>query len=797
MWKYAVRFILRYRIANIIGITILTLFMAYFGLQSKLSYKMIQMLPQTDTTIINYEKFKNTFGEDGAVMFIGIKSPEIFKLEMFNDWHDLSDTIRNCKGVNEVLSLSRLYRLERNDSIKKFDFKPIVNRKPNSQKELDSLLEVIFDQPLYDELLYNLKNQSTLMMITLDKQYIASKDREEVVIAIHDVCKSFEDKYGIELHYSGLPYIRTITTTLVQDELLLFVLLSMAIASIALLLFFRSYKSVIIPMIIVGISVIWVFGSVPLLGYEITVLSGILPPLLIIIGVENCIFLVNKFHQEYKMHGNKIKALSRVVQRVGNATFLTNLTTATGFAAFIITGNKVLMEFGITAFVNIMAVFFLSIFLVPIIYSFMDDPDEKSVKHLENNFTSKIIDFIINVNLKHRFIVYGVSFIAIIIAAIGISKLKTTGRMIGDLSKDSKVYKDILYMEEQVNGILPLEIIIDTKKPNGVLRTSTLKKIARLQDSLSKYPELSKPLSIAEVAKTARMAFYNNKPKYYSLPGNQEKNFILSYVPLDQKGNKKTIIDSFVDSNLSKTRISVQMANIGTKRMQEIKDDLMPMIDKIFNPKKYEVTITGSSVVFLKGTSYLLSNLAQSLLLAIIIIAGLMALLFTSGKMIAVSLTPNIFPLLLTAALMGFTDIPIKPTTILIFNIALGISVDNAIHFLSRYRMELKNNDWNIKKSVLNALKETSFSMTYSSIVLFFGFAIFTQSTFGGTEALGYLVSFTLIVAVLANLFVLPSLLLSLDKRITTKSFKEPLLFIFDEEDDIDLDELEIEKTKQ
>jgi predicted RND superfamily exporter protein len=752
------------------------------------------MLPPTDSTIINYEKFKSTFGEDGAVMFVGVKSPEVFELEMFNDWYDLTDSVRSKFGVQEVLSIARLYQLERNDSIKKFDFKPILKRKPQSQAELDSVLKITYNQPLYDELLFNRKNNSTLLMITLDKEYIASAGREAVVTSITDACKAFEEKHDIELHYSGLPYIRTITTTLVQDELRLFIWLAMAIASIALFIFFRSFKAVIIPMAIVGISVIWVFGTNALMGYKITILSGILPPLLIIIGVENCIFLLNKFHHEYKSHGNKIRALSRTVQKVGNATFLTNLTTATGFAAFIVTGNKVLMEFGIIASINILAIFFLSIFLVPIIYSFMKPPEEKHTKHLENKFTSTIINQIIHIVTKHRTSVYLVAFFSIIIAAIGISKLETTGRMVDDLSKDSKTYQDIIFMEEQVNGILPMEIVIDTKKPNGVLRTATLKRINRLQDSLAKFPELSKPLSVAEVAKVARMSFYNGNPKYYSLPNNQEKNFILSYVPLDQHGNNRSIINSFVDSSLSKTRISVQMANIGTSRMQEIKDELVPMIDEIFNPKRYDVTITGSSVVFLKGTGYLLKNLAQSLLLAIFIIACLMALLFTSGKMIAVSLTPNIFPLLLTAALMGFAEIPIKPTTILIFSIALGISVDNAIHFLSRYRMELKLNNWEIKKSVINALKETSFSMIYSSIVLFFGFAIFTQSTFGGTEAMGYLVSFTLVVAVLSNLFVLPSLLLSLDRRITTKSFKEPLIHVFDEEDDIELDELEIEK---
>ncbi len=797
MWKYIVRFILRNRIANLVVIALITAFMAYNALNARLSYQLVQMLPDSDSTIVEYKKFKQTFGEDGTVLFVGVQTPKIFELEMFNSWYDLTEDLIEIDGVQEVVSLSRLYQLERNDSLKKFDFKPIVTHKPETQKELDSLLTVTFAQPLYDELLFNRDNQSTLMMITLDRNRLNNKSRIQLIDNIEAICNDLGNRYQVEIHYSGLPYIRTKTSLLVQKELVLFIILAMVITSIVLFLFFRSFKAVVVPMIIVLISVVWVMGTISLFGYEITILTGILPPLLIIIGVENCIFLLNKFHHEYKAHGNKIKGLARIVQKVGNATFLTNLTTAVGFAAFIATGNKVLVEFGIVASINIMATFLLTLFLVPIAYSFMAAPEEKHIKHLENRLTQVLIDKILNVVVNHRNVVYVVSGLSIVIAIIGISQLKTTGRVVDDISEDAKLYQDIEYMQEQVNGILPLEITIDTKKPKGVLSLSTLRKIDRLQDTLATYSVLSKPLSVAEVAKTARQAFYRGNESFYELPNNQEKNFILKYVPHGKTGGKKTIMSSFVDSTMSKTRISVQMANIGTNEIQALKDDLRPKIDKIFNPEKYDVHITGSSVVFLKGTDYLLTNLVESLLLALAAICLLMALLFTSAKMIGVSLVPNLMPQLLTAALMGFAAISIKPSTILIFSIALGISVDNAIHFLSRYRLELKQNNWRIKDSVIAALKETSFSMIYSSTVLFLGFAIFTQSSFGGTEAMGYLVSFTLLIAVMSNLFILPSLLLTLDKRATTRSFKEPLLEIFDEEEDIELSVLEIENVQE
>ncbi|PIY34303.1 MAG: transporter, partial [Bacteroidetes bacterium CG_4_10_14_3_um_filter_42_6] len=575
--------------------------------------------------------------------------------------------------------------------------------------------------------------------------------------------------------------------------LLLFVFLSLLIASILLFILFRSLRAVLFAVLVVIIAVIWVLGTTVLLGYKITILTGILPPLLIVIGVENSIFLLNKYLSEYRAHGNKIKALSRMISRIGNANLLTNATTAAGFAAFIITSNELLVEFGIVASLNILITYLLSLFLLPILFSYFPAPKQKHMKHLEKGITSRVVAGVTRIIITKRKLIYFITSVLFIIAVIGITKLKTTGNIVDDISKKDKLYKDMIFLEENFKGVMPLEITIDTKKPKGILRLSTLQKIDQLQDTLETYPEFAKPLSVVEVVKSAKQAFYHGNPAMYSLPNNQEKNFILSYVPNLGVG-KKGILNAFVDSNLQITRISAQMANIGTKDIELILADLEPKIDSIFPPDQFEVHLTGTSVVFLKGTNYLVNNLFMSLGLALLIITILMALIFSSARMIMISLVPNLIPQILTAGMMGYFDISIKPTTILIFSIALGISVDNTIHFLSRYRLQLKYHNWQIRKSVLAALEETGYSMIYSAIVLFFGFYIFTLSSFGGTEALGYLVSFTLIVALLSNLFVLPSLLLSLDKRLITKSFREPLMEVFDEEEDIELDQLLIEE---
>ena len=789
MWQFIVRLILRNRISILVIIGLLTIFMAYIGSGIKMSYEMARMLPKSDSINIEYEKFREEFGQDGSVIFVAIQDPELYSLSHYRDWYNLSNDVNNIYGVQEVVSTARIYNLVRNDDEKKFDFKPIVPNIPETQAQVDSIKGVIYGLPLYVGRLFNTETNVSLMMITLDKEVINSKKRVSLVKNIKQVIDVFGEKNNLDIKYSGLPYIRTVTSKKIENELLLFVLLSLLITSILLFVLFRSLRAVAFSMLIVGIAVIWVLGTIVLFGYKITILTGVLPPLLIVIGVENSIFLLNKYLSEYREHGNKVKALSRMISRIGNANLLTNATTAVGFAAFVITSNELLVEFGIIASINILVTYLLSLTLMPILFSFFPKPKTKHLKHLDKSIISKVIEVVTNIILTKRRVIYFVTIVLFIGGVIGITKLKTTGNIVDDISKKDKLYKDMIFLEQNFNGVMPLEITVDTKVKKGILRMSTIKKLEQLQDTLATYPEFSLPVSIVEVIKSAKQAFYRGKTEMYSLPNNQEKNFILSYVP-NIESKEKSILNSFVDEDLSKTRISIQMANIGTNDIERILADLNPKILSIFPKDKYDVQLTGTSVVFLKGTNYLVKNLFSSLLLAIVAITLLMAVIFSSFRMILISLVPNLIPQILTAGMMGYFDISIKPSTIIIFSIALGISVDNTIHFLSRYRLQLKHNNWQIKESVLAALKETGYSMIYSAIVLFFGFFIFTLSSFGGTEALGYLVSFTLFVALFSNLFVLPSLLLSLDKMLITKSFKKASTEVFDEEEDISLDKV-------
>jgi predicted RND superfamily exporter protein len=794
MWIRVSGIILRNKILLLTILTAITIFFGYHATKVEMSYSYSSLLPKKDQAYKDYEKFVEIFGEEGNLIIIGIQDPDFFKLYKFQKWRELCDNLTQVEGVENLLSVSNTYNLRKNSKKKQFEVEQIFPDTITSQEELNTYAEKFKSLPFYKGLVYNGETDSYLLAITVNKDKMKTKEREQMVLSIQQLCQQFEADQNVKLHYSGLPYIRVVTAIKIRNELYLFSALALFICIVVLFIFFRSFKAVFFPVLIVLIGVVWSLGMLHLFGFKITLLSGMIPPLLIVIGIPNSIYMLNKFHHEYVSHGNKIKALQRVIIKIGNATFLTNLTTASGFATFIIVKSEILKEFGIVASLNILGLFVLSLLLIPIIFSFIEPPSSKHVRHLESKFISRIIEKLIKITENHRKTVYLTTIIILGVGIYGITLMRSSGYMVDDIPESDPVYVDLKFFEKNFDGLMPLEIMIDTEKPGGAMQLTTFKKIDQLEKKLAVYPEMSPATSLLNLFKFSKQAFYNGREKYYSLPNNREKNFILQYASSGEENSK--LLHSFLDSTRQVTRVSFRLKDVGTKRMEELYADINTQVDSIFTPEKYDVTITGSSITKFKGTQYLLRNLFTSLALAILLISGFMALMFSSWRMVIMSLTPNVIPLVFTAAIMGFADIPIKASTILVFSIAFGISVDNTIHFLAKYRQELTITNWDIRKSVMLALNETGVSMLYTSVVLFFGFGIFTLSNFGGTQAMGVLVSLTLLVAVTSNLILLPSLLLGLNRLTTTKSFKEPLLHIYDEEEDIELDELEISYSK-
>ena len=661
------------------------------------------------------------------------------------------------------MSTSNLKVLKKNDEKKKFEFISII---PNSNLSNEQILQfkekLIYNLPFYKNLIYSESGKAIRTIAYMDSKIVNTKARKTFITdKFIPLIRSFESENNIDLKVSGMPYVRTLNAQNIIDEIGLFVLSAMFITSLIFFLFFRSVRATLISLLVVSIGVMWSFGTLGLLNYEITVLTALIPPLIIVIGIPNCIFFINKYQQEVLKTEDKYKSLETMITKIGYATLITNLTTAFGFATFILTNSKVLREFGIVASINIIGLFLISLLLIPIIYSFLKISNSKHIKQLENKNINKFIDWMEN-NVKHnRNNIYIISMFFFTISILGINKMKISASLIEDMPKQSNFFKDIQYYDEEFSGVVPIEILINTNRKNGMRSLSTLKKINKLHEEILNYSELSSPLSILNVYKYSKQAYYNGNPDYFKLPTSQENRFISQY--LMNSSENSNLFKNYIDNTMQYGRITTFMKDIKTDRIEKIKNELRVNINKIFPPNKFNVILTGKSLLFIKGTKYLIKNLFLSLSLAILLISFFMALMFRSFKMIVISLIPNLLPLILTAGLMGFFSIPLKASTILVFSIAFGISVDFTIHFLAKYRLEYIRNK-NPTSIVYQALRETGLSMFYSGIVLFFGFAIFMISNFGGTVALGGLVSATLLFSMLSNLLLLPSLLISFNK---------------------------------
>jgi len=787
-WNLLTRILLRNRLAWLVTVALSTAFMAYQGASVEMEYGFAKLMPDTDSVSIEYDQLVEEFGQVSNTIVIAMEDADFFKREHLEDWTQLMVDLKRVDGVEFVQSLTEAYGLVVDSATEKLAPDTLFKALPQNGEEEIALEAKVKSWPFYKGGLY--QGDTYMAILRIEEARLYNKNIRPIVESVRDILFAWEEKTGRDLHMSGLPWLRIANSSALEKEIYRTVALTLLVVMIIFYLFLKSVRATAISLLIVALGAVWGFGIMGVFGFGLTLLSSLVPPLIIVIGVPNCIYLINKYHQEYKKHGKQIKAIQRTVSKVGYIALITNLTTALGFAAFILTSSENLVHFGVVSSLSIISVFVLSIILVPIIYSYVSPPKDKHMSHFDVGWLVDFLAFLDHVVEHQRRKVYAVTIIASIAAFYGMSLIKTAGNLTADFNKNNQIYKDVKYFERKFGGVVPMDIVIDTKREGGIERLTNLRRMEELQDSLAALPELSRPVSIVDFVKFAKQGVLFGNPDMYSLPSRSEQQWLLTYLPRGMKDDTG-LAKSMVTENGQKARISVQMADLTTPEMRVLTADVERIVGKVFPDENYDVTITGASIKFIQSTNYLINNLILSLALAVLAISIIMALLFMSGRMVLISLIPNLIPMLITAGIMGYAGIPLKPSTILVFSIAFGISVDDSLHFLAKYRQELKANGWNIKWAVKSSILETGLSMFYTSVVLFCGFSVFMTSSFAGNQSLGLLTAITLFVAMLSNLIVLPSLLMTMEKWVTKKDLSENILDIYDSE--VDTEESETE----
>ncbi|MET0465599.1 MAG: efflux RND transporter permease subunit [Chitinophagaceae bacterium] len=776
MWRKLGQFILNYRWPLLILLAASTALMAYWGLQVQLSYDFTRAIPADHPANVTYQQFKNKYGQDGNLMVVGIQTDNLFEEKLFNQYALLQKQLKKSVGVTDVISIPSSITLLKDSATEKLNALPIFPDKTLSKAELDSCAALFRSLPFYQGLLYNPQTNAYLMGVSVDKTLINSKKRNDVVSGITTLVTDFEKKTGEKVYLSGLPLIRAEMSTRIANEMQLFLLASVVLSALILLLFFRSFSSMLLSLAVVIIGVLFSMGTMHLFHYKITLLTALIPPLLVVIGIPNCIYFLNKYHTAYNDTGDRHQALVTMVGRMGIVTLFCNLAAGIGFAVFALTKSEILQEFGVVAGINIMALFIISLILIPTVLSLLPVPKARHMRYLENARLNRWLDRLEVWALNHRKLIYTVTIAIVAVATIGIFKLKSVGYIVDDIPKTDKIYTDLKFFESNFKGVMPLEILVSdtTKKKYGITRNlNNLLKMDSLSAYIATMPSLARPLSITEGLKFAKQAFYEGDSANYAMPSDFELPALAQYLNFKKSSDDSAVatnsftklVSTFIDSNGQEARISINMADVGSARLPLVLDSIQKKVDTLFPKNRYDVRLTGTSITFLEGSAFIINGLKESIFWAFLLIALCMLYLFKSFRILMCSLIPNVIPLVITAGVMGWVGIPLKPSTVLVFSVALGIAIDITIRFLINYKQELPHQGFDRKKTVIETIHSTGISIIYTSLVLIAGFIIFSFSGFGGTQALGWLTSLTLITATLTNLVLLPALLIGMEKK--------------------------------
>ncbi len=771
MWVKLGRFVLQYRALLSAVLLALTLFLGYHASKVELSYEFTRAIPTDNPKYQAYQSFRQRFGEDGNLLMIAVQTEDFFKAQQFNDYARLVKTMKEIVAVEDVLSVPGATNLVKDTLAGKLNAVPVFPALVQTQAELDSAAAVFRNLPFYRGLLYNPQTHTYLMGVRINKDVLNSKARNIVVPAIVQAADAYAKKYNLDLHYSGLPLIRTNLATKVADEMRWFLFGSILLSAVILLIFFRSLSTTALSLAVVIIGVVWSLGTIHLLGYKITLLNALIPPLVVVIGIPNCIYFLNKYHTSFTQGKSKHEALVDMIGKMGVVTLFCNISAAIGFAVFALTRSAILKEFGVVAGVNIMALFFISMILIPSVLSVLPSPKSRHTRYLENKWLLAFLDRLEIWSLHHQKLIYTVTVFALAGAVAGMLRLRSEGFIVDDLPKTDRIYTDLKFFEKNFEGVMPLEIVIDTKQKNGLRKNilQTFEKIDSFSRFIEERPEMARPLSIVEGMKFARQAYWDGDTASYGVPNTMDIAFLAQYIKTKSdsstaNNNFTRIIRSFMDSSMQEARISVNMADVGSKRLPELLELLDTRSKQLFDSTRYRVEFTGTSITFLEGSAFIINGLKESIFWAFLLIACCMLYLFRSVKILLASLVPNIIPLLITAGVMGWAGVAIKPSTVLVFSVALGIAIDITIRFLVNYKQELKGREERPEEVVIETIHKTGISIIYTSLVLIAGFVIFCFSSFGGTQALGWLTSLTLVMATLTNLVFLPAILLLLAK---------------------------------
>ncbi|NQU67527.1 MAG: MMPL family transporter [Candidatus Marinimicrobia bacterium] len=726
--------VLKYPKLVLTGIGIVTAIFAYIAFLSptrlEVDFSLEQMFPENDPHKDEYLKFLDDFTREDDILFLTYSGIDPLNRDHVETITDITEELEFLGSVEGVLSLGNLEYGE--------FFDPYL-----SDEEWQDKRDDVLNHPIYTNLVVSRDGHTGGLIINLQDDVVGQERREDALNEIHEVLKTV----GWEWHEAGVPIFRTRYIQFVISERKIFLPLAFLVTTLVLFFIFRQVKGVLLPFAAIGAALIWVAGLMALLGITVNVVSYLTFNLLMIIGVSDCIHILIKYHENLNRGFEKIKALDSVIKAIGSALFLTSFTTAVGFFSLTMTNITVTREFGLILGIGVILMFFLTIIILPILLNFIDVPDDVHIQRLIRGGRFQAAEQLTIFNERHPRIILGSTVIIFILAIYGLTQLSYNASIMDDLSPGNSLYDDIKFVETHMGGTFPVEIILDTHERGGILSPEFLTGLDQLREKVLSTPEIGYVVSIAD-----HLQILNEKigDGVRAIPSDSDD--ALSYL-VDYEPGKH-----LRTSDYSKARMSARIINIPTDRAFEIRDTILRNAKEIF-PADVDCIITGSTILALYTNRHLVKNLTFSFMVAFVIIFISMVFLFKSFRLALMSVLPNIIPLMIAGGLMGYLHIKLRPSTAMTFSIALGIAVDDTIHFLSRFRQEYKHSG-NHREAINKTLLTTGKAIISTTIILSLGFMVLIFSRFVPNHEFGILATIILVVALAGSLILLPVMIL-------------------------------------
>lgn len=730
-------------------IAILTALSVFYASRLRFDYNFDNFFPKGDPDLAYYFSYRDKFGNDNDYLLIGLDNGgSLFDRQFLQKVDTLARFMQQQPHVESVLSPTTV----KSPIIEQFGYFEIPYLHPDEPERYtqDSIL-IYQSRELVGTLFSEDATAVSLFVQTSDD--LGKEPGDSLISAMYGEI----ERLGLrEHHVAGKVLAQSVFIEKMKIELAIFMSASILLVILFLWIAFRTAWGVLVPLVVVLLSVIWSLGVMGLFNKPIDVMTVLLPTIMFVVGMSDVIHIMSRYITEIGQGATKIQALRVTIREVGMATLLTSLTTSVGFLTLLTTSIVPIQEFGVYTAIGIFLAFVLAFTVLPAILLLIKRPNPRRARRTDLSWPMllrRVYTFV----LRRPYPILYTSMGIVLISLIGISMIKVDTTLLEDLGDDDPIIKDFQYFEEKFSGVRPFELHLIAGPDKSMYDLEVLQEVDQLETYLYQTYGLNFITSPATVVRAIHRAQNGGLPDYYTLPASQRE---MKQVQRRLAAfSKRSELRAVVTADQREGRLAGKMTDVGSVRAAELNDSLRAFIDQRINPELLQTRITGSAVMLDKNNDYVVSNMLQGLLIAFLVVALLVGLIFRSLRMVLISLVPNIIPLLMIGGIMGFLGINMTVSVSIIFTIAFGIAVDDTIHFLGKLKVELrkgKSLPYAIKTTIISAGK----AIIITSCILVAGFLTLVLSSFDATFYVGVFVSLTLVFAVVADLLLLPVLIL-------------------------------------